>query len=269
MTDGWGRIERPDAEIWYVDTGPTDGERPLVVLLHGLAGYALEWGSTIAALREDFRVVAVDQRGHGSSTRRPDDVSPAAYVADVVAVLDDLGATTATLVGQSMGGHTAMLVASHHPDRVDRLVLVEAGLGGDDPGDVEAVTRWLRGWPAPFADREEFLAFFGGQRLVAEGWADGLDERDDGLRPRWDADTLGRALAGTSTDEHVDEWGRITAPTLVVRGEHGSIPERQVEAMRALRPGTQLAVVPGAGHDVHLEAADALLPVLRRFLAGD
>ena len=267
MTDGWGRIERPDAEIWFLDTGPTDGDLPLVVLLHGLAGYALEWGAVVAGLREPCRVVAVEQRGHGSSTRRPDDVSPAAYVADVVAELDDLGAATAAVVGQSLGGHTAMRLAATHPDRVSRLVMVEAGVGGEGPESTAGLTAWLEGWPAPFEDREEFLAWFGGSRAVAEGWADGLEQRADGLWPQWDAATLSAALAPVAAREHLEEWSAVRAPTLLLRGEHGSVAERQVESMCALRPETRLAVIAGAGHDVHLEAPDAVLPVLRRFLA--
>ena len=250
MEDGWGRVERPDAEIWYLDTAARGApDLPVVVLLHGLAGYALEWGATIAALRAEHRVVAIEQRGHGSSTRRPDDVSREAFVGDVVAVLDDLGATSAAVVGQSLGGHTAMLVAAAHPDRVDRLVLVES-------------------WPVPFADREAFLAFFGGSRSVAEGWADGLEQRSDGLWPQWDPETLLRALAPVAEREYLEEWAAVRAPTLLLRGEHGAVPERQVESMCALRPGTELAVVSGAGHDLHLEAADAMLPVLARFLAA-
>ena len=264
MTDGWGRVERLDAEIWYHDTA---SDLPVLVLLHGLAGYALEWGATIAALRNDHRVISIEQRGHGSSTRRPDDVSRTAYVADVVAVLDDLGAVAVPVIGQSMGGHTAMLLAAHHPDRVSRLVMVESGLGGGDPADVAGLAGWLGSWPTPFADRHAFLTFFGGSRGVAEGWADGLEERRDGLWPQWDADTLAAALSAMAEREFLDEWSTVRAPTLLVRGEHGAIPERQVESMCALRPDTELAVVSGAGHDLHLEAPDALQPVLARFLA--
>ncbi|HEX6148610.1 alpha/beta fold hydrolase [Nocardioides sp.] len=265
MTDGWGRVERPDAEIWYLDTA---GDLPVVVLLHGLAGYALEWGATIAALRTDHRVISIEQRGHGSSTRRPADVSLTAYVEDVVAVLDDLDVRQAPVVGQSMGGHVAMLLAARHPQRVSRLVMVEAGLGGGDPGDLEGLAAWLRGWPVPFADRDAFLAFFGGSRSVAEGWADGLEERVDGLWPQWDADVMVRAISEVADHEYLDEWSAVHAPTLLVRGEHGSVPERQVESMCALRPATELAVVAGAGHDLHLEAPEALSPLLTRFLSG-
>ncbi len=268
MADGWGRVERPDAEIWYLDTaGDGDGDRPVLVLLHGLAGYALEWGALIAALRTDHRVIAIEQRGHGSSTRRPADTSLTAYVEDVVAVLDDLGAASAPVVGQSMGGHIAMMLAAHHPERVSRLVMIEAGLGGGDPGDLEGLASWLRTWPVPFAEREDFLAFFGGGRSVAEGWADGLEKRADGLWPQWDAEVLVRAISGVFDHEHLDEWSAVHAPVLLVRGEHGSIPERQVESMCALRPSTELAVIAGAGHDLHLEAPEALTPLLQRFLA--
>ncbi|GCD91607.1 alpha/beta fold hydrolase [Nocardioides sp. LS1] len=263
MSAGWGRVERPDAEIWYYDTAE---DKPIIVLLHGLAGYAREWGATIEALRDEWCVVSVEQRGHGSSTRRPDDVSRAAYVEDVVAVLDHLDVDTVPVVGQSMGAHTAMLLAAAHPERVDRLVMVEGGLGGDSPAATSSVGDWLASWPVPFADRDEFLAFFKTTRMVAEVWADGLDERADGLWPQWDPVTLTRALTHVHEREHLEEWSQVHAPTLLVRGEHGSLPDRQVESMCALRPETEVAVIAGAGHDVHLEAVEPWLRVLTRFL---
>ena len=142
-----GTRRAPDAEIWWYETS---GDLPVLVLLHGLAGYAREWCATIEALRSQFKVVAIEQRGHGGSTRRPVDVSRAAYVADVVAVLDELGVHRVPMVGQSTGGHTAMLVAAHHPDRVERLVLVESGLGGEEAEVTSALGDWLESWPAPF-----------------------------------------------------------------------------------------------------------------------
>ncbi|MDN5894604.1 MAG: alpha/beta hydrolase, partial [Nocardioides sp.] len=144
MVDGgWALVERPDARIWYFET-TTDA--PVVVLLHGLAGHAREWSRTIDALDGEHKVVAVEQRGHGGSTRRPDDVSRQAHVDDVAAVLNDLHTDDVVLVGQSMGAHTAMLVAAHYPRLVDRLVMVEGGLGGEGPAGVAAVHEWLRDW---------------------------------------------------------------------------------------------------------------------------
>lgn len=263
-TDGvWGRVERRDAELWYYDSGE---HLPVVVLLHGLAGYALEWGPILQVLQDDYTVISLEQRGHGSSTRRPTDVSRQAYVDDVVAVLDELAVDEVTVVGQSMGGHTAMLLAAQRPDLVARLVMIEAGLGGGGDIEWEGVVSWLRGWPAPFPDRDAFLSFFGGDRMVAEAWADGLDLRADGLWPQWDADTLGRALAPVLEREFQEEWEQVGAPTLLIRGEFGSIPERQVETMCALRPETRAVRVARAGHDVHLEAPEACLKLLSDFM---
>lgn len=260
---GWAMVDRPDARIWFHDT-PSDG--PVVVLLHGLAGHALEWSTTIDALAGRFTVIAVEQRGHGSSTRRPDDVSRRAYVEDVVAVLDDLQVVQVDLVGQSMGAHTAMLVAARHPERVGRLVLVEGGLGGEGTESADAVRDWLAGWPAPFEDRDDFVQFFGGNPVVARAWADGLEQRDDGWWPRWDTDVLGAALTEVAAREYADDWAAIEAPTLLVRGENSMIPGDQYDRMLAARPGTRITTIDGAGHDVHLERPVPWLRTLQEFL---
>jgi pimeloyl-ACP methyl ester carboxylesterase len=113
-------------QINYFDTG---GSGPPVVILHGLAGSATEFFETARALPE-YRTLLVDLRGHGRSTRRPGDLSREAFVADVVQVIEHAVGGPAALIGQSMGGHTAMMVAANRPDLVSRLVLLESGAGG-------------------------------------------------------------------------------------------------------------------------------------------
>lgn len=94
-------LDRGDVRLAVTDTG---GDGPPVVLLHGLAGSARELLPTAAALADRHRVVLLDQRGHGGSTRRPADVSREAFVADVVEVLERLlPGERVRLVGQSMG----------------------------------------------------------------------------------------------------------------------------------------------------------------------
>lgn len=113
-------VVRAGTPLSCVDGG---GAGPPVVLLHGLAGHCGEWDRIAERLHPRFRVIALDQRGHGRSERHPDDVSRAAHVADVVAVLDQLRLPDAVLVGQSLGGHTAMLTTATHPERVRALIL--------------------------------------------------------------------------------------------------------------------------------------------------
>ncbi|UQX02834.1 alpha/beta hydrolase [Streptomyces sp. RerS4] len=238
-----------------------------VVLLHGLAGHAGEWDAVARDLSARHRVVAVDQRGHGAAERRPGDVSRAAYVADVLAVLDALDLRAPVLVGQSLGGHAALLTAAAHADRIHALVLVEAGPGGPNPGVQDEIGGWLDAWPTPFPSREEAVRFFGGG-AVGEGWAAGLEEREDGWWPRFDRDVMVDSLAENATRSFWDEWARITCPTLVVLGQCGIIAPEEIDEMLRLRPDTAALSIPGAGHDLHLERPDLLRRVLRDFL-GD
>jgi pimeloyl-ACP methyl ester carboxylesterase len=121
--DGVGKQHLLDVgngvQVNYFDTG---GPGLPVVILHGLAGSATEFFATARALT-GFRAILVELRGHGRSTTRPGDISREAFVADVVHVIETAVAAPVALVGQSMGGHTAMLVAAKRPDLVSRLVL--------------------------------------------------------------------------------------------------------------------------------------------------
>ncbi|WP_107426850.1 alpha/beta fold hydrolase [Streptomyces sp. CB02460] len=238
-----------------------------VVLLHGLAGHAGEWDALAERLAPGHRVVAVDQRGHGASERRPDDVSRAAYVADVVAVVRQLGLERPVLVGQSLGGHTAMLTAAAHPELPGALVLVEAGAGGPNPGVDEHIGRWLDSWPVPFPSREAAAAFFGGGP-GGDGWAAGLVERDGGWWPRFDRDVMTGSLAENARRSFREEWDRVACPTLLVLAQQSFIPAEEVDEMLRRRPGTHAVSVPGTGHDLHLERPDALFGALSAFLDG-
>lgn len=262
----WRSLRRDGIQLAYACVG--EGDRT-VVLLHGLAGYALEWQGTIDALSaQSYRVVAPDQRGHGRSTRRPASVTRGDYVEDVAAIIEREHAGSVDLVGQSMGANTAMLVAAERPELVRRLVLVEGGVGGGGPEATAPVAQWLHRWPAPFADRDVFAEFFGGPEQVARVWAAGLGVAADGLWPRWDADVLADALAHVHRIARWNAWRRVTAPTLIVRGERGAFSADEAQAMVDRGRDARVATVEDAGHDLHLEAQDAWLRELSAFLSG-
>jgi pimeloyl-ACP methyl ester carboxylesterase len=254
------RLEHGDVLLCALDFG---GRGPPVVLLHGLAGYGGEWAETASWLRERHRVVALDQRGHGASTQVPTTVAPEAFVGDVVAWLDELELEWASLVGQSFGGLIAFLTAASHPERVTRLVVAEASPSSDPSAAVE-VEAWLESWPIPFPDEEAAMRFFGGDSLHARAWVGGLESRKDGLWPRFDRDTLLRALSASASD-HWDAWSSIRCPTLIVRGEQGMAAE-EAQAMAARLEDAVLGTVPGAGHDVHLEKPAEWRGIVEPFL---
>ncbi|WCD91011.1 Non-heme chloroperoxidase [Streptomyces xanthophaeus] len=241
------------------------GDGHPLVLLHGLAGHAGEWDDISRALSPRYRVVAMDQRGHGASERQPLDLSRAAYVADVVAVADQLDLQQPVLIGQSMGGNTAMLTAAAHPGLIRALVLVEAGPGGPNPHTPAEIGGWLDSWPMPFPSREAAVQFLGGGP-VGEGWAAGLEERDGGWWPRFDRDVMVASVAENAQRSFWDEWAKVRCPVLAVLGQNGIIPPQESEAMLRQQPNTTAASIPGTGHDVHLEQPDVLQHLLEEFL---
>jgi pimeloyl-ACP methyl ester carboxylesterase len=247
------------------------GEGDPVVLLHGLAGHAEEWRSTVTWLTAEARVWALDARGHGMSERRPGDVSHRARVDDVAFVLERLELDAVVLVGQSLGGLTALSFAAENSERVRGLVLVEASPsnGGDVRAMAEEVGEALRRWPVPFRSRESALEFFAerfGSPLVAEAWTAGLQETADGWRPRFDVDVMVETLVKVLGEPTWPDWEQIPCPTLIVRGEKGTLTENTAAEMVKRQPNSKAAVVPAAGHDLHLEQPASWRAVLTRFL---
>jgi pimeloyl-ACP methyl ester carboxylesterase len=118
QTDLQGHIEHDGARIWYESFG--SGEP--VVLLHGGLGHSGNWGYQVSALLgRGYRVIVMDSRGHGRSTR---DLKPYSYdlmASDVLAVLDLLGIEQASFVGWSDGAVIALSLAMNHPARVARV----------------------------------------------------------------------------------------------------------------------------------------------------
>jgi pimeloyl-ACP methyl ester carboxylesterase len=247
--------ERDGVRLAGLDYG---GDGPSVVLLHGLAGYAGEWAETAGWLTEPCRVVALDARGHGRSERRPADVSPGAHVADAVFAVERLGLGPVVVVGQSLGGRTALLFAAQRPDMARGVVLADASPGGGDEADAMEVDlaeleKSLRRWPVPFASRDAAVAFFGGPSLNAEAWADGLEHRDGGWWPRFDIDVMVRTLREAVSRSCWEDWERIACPSLVVRAGDGSVTPGDAQAMAARGQNVRLVELAGAKHDLHLD----------------
>jgi pimeloyl-ACP methyl ester carboxylesterase len=105
--------------------GPVDA--PSIVLLHGLASNARWWVLVGPMLARRFRVVALDQRGHGESATRDTGYDFATVAGDLAAFVDELGLDRPVIVGHSWGGNVALEYAATHPDAVAGLVLVDGG----------------------------------------------------------------------------------------------------------------------------------------------
>jgi pimeloyl-ACP methyl ester carboxylesterase len=223
------------------------GDGPDLVLLHGLAGSSRWWNRNVPAMSGRFRVTAVDLPGFGSShpdTRLILEEVPA-RVADF---LGEIGIERAHVIGHSMGGLVAAGLAADHPERVDRLVLVDAGFLSLDPTWRHRVTGPLRTLPWTSPTIIPVLL----RDLVRSG----------PIR-------MARATAEVLRNDWRDKLPAISAPTLVVWGQHDRVCSPRIgEQIAASVPGARLVVIPGAGHNPMWEKHAAFDGEVLAFLRG-
>lgn len=224
------------------------GDGPDLVLIHGLAGSADWWTHNQPALTGAFRVTTIDLPGFGSS--HPDarlilDQAPD-QVADLMAAR---GIDRAHVMGHSMGGLVAGALASDRPERVDRLVLVDAGFLAFDPKLRNRVTGLFRTLPwtspslMPILVRDMFRS--GPIRMMAA--------TGELLRKDWR-----------------EKLPSISAPTLVIWGEHDRVCDLRIgKQIAATVPGAKLVVVPGAGHNPMWEKPEEFDRAVLAFLQGE
>ena len=265
------RVEIRGLELHLLEWG--SAARTGVLLLHGGAAHA-HWFDAIATLpAERHHVAALDQRGHGESAwARPPAYATEDFAGDIVGVIDRLGWSSAVLVGHSMGGHNAIACAAWHPDRIRGLVIVDSRPEipaerlaqmkerGERPvrrhPTVEAAVAAFRLLPPETSADPPLLAHLASESVA---WLDGA------VSPRFDP----ACYAGRVP---VDGWRllpRITAPTLVVRGERSPIlPRLMAERLCAELPDARLVEIEDAYHHLVLDRPEAFAHELRGFLDG-
>ena len=221
------------------------GSGPPLILLHGLSGSGRWWGRNVPAFASCFRTYAVDLPGFGASRRvrwsRLDDTVD--RLADWIAAE---GLSRAHIAGHSLGGAVAARLASRHPERVDRLVLVNASirLVGKRPSPratdiVQTVRSGVPGF-APMLVRD---------LLRCHPWSF-VAATVDALQPDWES-----------------HLARIISPTLIVWGEHDAItPLALGRGIAETVADAQLIVLPNAGHNPMWECAEAFNTEVLRFL---
>lgn len=252
-----------------------DAHAPPVLFLHGLMGHRRDWDVLVNRLGGPYRVLAVDQRGHGRSSWAPSyRVSDMAD--DAIAVIEHLGVAPVPVVGHSMGAMVALVVAARRPDLVDRVVVVDivpdsltTDFGRQLPAMLEAmaassyatvddaVAEWQAGNPLARAD---LLRNYVTHALVA-----GPDGR---LRWRFDASGLRSFGSGVTPSELWAAVDGVACPGLVVRGERSPITTAEQVAEVARRLGdAEAVVIADGGHDLGVEQPEAVADAVLDFLA--
>ncbi|MET9364578.1 alpha/beta hydrolase [Streptomyces sp. NPDC006632] len=209
-------------QIW----GPPDA--PPLVLLHALGEDAADWEAVVPALARSRRVYVLDLRGHGRSDW-PGNYSLELMQTDVLRFMDALGLGSVDLIGHSMGGIVAYLLAEDHPQRVSRLILEDVPV--PRPRDQTTPTR------------PEGALTFDWEMVLA------IRRQIDVPDPRW-----------------LERLSHITAKTLVLGGgPHSHVPQDGVTELARRIPGGRAVTVP-VGHLIHHAAPEAFTEAVSAFL---
>src|SRR6266576_6388178 len=246
-------INRDRVKIYY----EVHGSGPTLLLTHGYSSTSAMWQGQIEALSRHHRLVLWDMRGHGQSDY-PDDpqaYSEALTVADMAALLDEVGAGSAIVGGLSLGGYMSLAFYRAHPERVRALLIIDTGPGfkNDDARDA-----WNK------------RAHETGDRFEHEGLAvlQSLSRERSSVSHR-DASGLARAARGMLTQRDarvIESLPNIKVPSLVVVGADDAPFLAASDYMAAKIPGAQKAVIPAAGHAANIDQPQAFIDAVLPFI---
>jgi pimeloyl-ACP methyl ester carboxylesterase len=259
-----GFINHGAVRLAYVDYG---GEGPGLLLLHGLMGRATTWEATAAWLTPHYHVVALDQRGHGLSDKPDEAYARADYVGDAAAAIETLRLGPAVVMGHSMGGLNAWMLAAQRPELVRAIVIEDMGAATSHHADLAWWRQWFASWPAPFSSLAAVRAFFGSQRPAwADYFMEVMTETSEGYQPLFRFDHMLQSVAGWGQQDHWDELEAVTCPGLVVKGADSDMPRAELQAMVQRMQHGRYVEVAGAGHVVHYEQPAAWQAAVEPFL---
>jgi pimeloyl-ACP methyl ester carboxylesterase len=241
-----GRVAHDGADIWYA----TYGAGAPVILLHGGLANSEYWGDQVPALTAaGYRVILIDSRGHGRSSR---DTRPYTYelmASDVVAVMDALKVRRAAVVGWSDGAIIGLVMAMKDPDRLTRVFAFAANM---DPSGVK---------PDVLANRT--FSRFGTEAAASYARLSptpaGFDDFAKAINRMWD----------TEPNYTAADLARIATPVAIVDGDHDEAIKREhTEYLARSIPGARLVILPGVSHFAMLQDPAQFNAAVLLFLRG-
>lgn len=271
-------------KLHYLDWG--NAGAPLLLLVHGMRDHARSWDWVARELRHDWHIIAPDSRGHGDSEWSPDGAyhSPY-YLLDLADLVDALGHEQVTIVAHSFGGNPTVRFAALYPQRVRKLVLIDA-MGPtaqvialwDKQGAVERTRKWLEKQreialekPKRYAAIEDAIARMAeaNKHLSAEQArhlaVHGVRHYADGYGWKYDP-RIGTFLPEDFSIDLAEFWREISAPTLICWGSESWTTNPATDGRAAHFRDHRNLTFENAGHWLHHDRLDEFLAALRDFL---
>src|SRR5467141_649376 len=270
-------IHSPEAAEIFVRWG---GKGPVVVLIHGYAENSDSWAPLAADLMKDHTVVVPDLRGIGKSSKPEDGYDKKTQAKDIRAVVTALGYDRTFVVAHDIGNMLAYAYAASYPDKVERLVVMDAPIPGIDPWNEILLIPgvWHFNFHGPDAERQ----VAGRERIYFDRiWNDFTGDRGkpDEVTRNFFAATYAQpggmragfaqfaAFSQDAKDNRVFEETKLTMPVMAVGGEKSFGPMQAV-IMRHVATNVQEEVVAGSGHCLMEERPVYTVALIRKFLDG-
>lgn len=264
-----GTILNQGRKVHYLDWG-TAG-KPVFIMLHALGKSAHSYDHIAPLLTDDYRVIAMDMRGHGDSDWSPTGAYKTEdFVEDLHALITQLGLRDVALTGCSMGGRVVQVYAGMHPDRVSKVIVQDVGFARPESTTTTLTSRIAReqeGWAS--AD-ELFTSLRQNPTRVAED----VHRR----QVQWETRRLANGRIGWKYDPNVVQglgpvnlWSyvqNIKAPALYVVGGRSRLVTADEQSKLRQLPTVDVVTIPDAGHYPHEDTPELFLAVVRAFLAG-
>jgi lipase len=268
------RLEVPVAggTLHVARAGTLDAER-VVLAVHGVTGSLMAWRTVARELDERICLLAPDLRGRGRSRGLPGPYGLAAHVADLIAVLDHVGARSAVLVGHSMGAFLALRVAAEQPERAQGVVLLDAGVPFTVPGDTKQFDRSISTVAARLAityrSAHQYVGAWRAHPAFKQAWDDDPRAAEEfEAYARYDmvesghvvrCTSLAAAVQADSKEMLTDDvtrtvLDRVRAPVQLLRAERGVfdaeplIPADDLQPFADAYPSVRIEEVAGVNH---------------------
>lgn len=261
-------VKRPGTALHLLDWG---GSGQTVLLTHGITAQAHVWDPVAVALADHFRVLSLDQRGHGDSAKPGAGYAAADFAADMAAVMDALANGPCLVMGHSLGGRNSLALAALSPDRVAGAVSVEFG-PWISPESFERLRERVLGAPAAFDSLDAARTYL--RSRYARLPVDAIERRATfGLRPaadgslHWKYERHSVAATLDSLDRGLEELvNSIAVPVMVVHGAESLFYDAPAfHRLQSSRPEFLYREVAGADHYVPEERPETVVELFLEF----
>ena len=263
-----------ELRMHYLDWG--DSENVPILLLHGLMAHAHVWDNLASGLSNFYHVLALDQRGHGESEwSRAALYSVDDHFSDISTFIESLALKRIILLGHSMGGRNALFYTACFPEKVERLILVDARLG-INPEASRALKRQLASLPLKAKTMDEvvealrklypYLSIEMCRHIAKYGYK---QSQDGWFIPKYDIRmSMQIESLGYATEDLSEMTKSISCPTLIVRGRESLFLSREeAHTMCHLLPMAVFKEIPESTHIPAQENPNAFTRVIFDFLS--